>query len=298
MKVGSEAHKVLFCESFLASHRRYEPESLQLPRLDDTALARLRGVPFWDEALSTERKAGVMLAAYAAGTRDPMVREAIALQAHEEARHARLIAHMLAHYGIPYVERPLGDVPADLENAFIGFGYGECFDSFFAFGLHRIVQRAGIVPDALCDLFDPVLQEEARHIVFFVNWIAWTQIREGRGPLRGPHAWLRYAGAMKRRFGALRAGQNAGASTSGFTATGARAIGQDLSPEVFLDACIEENDKRMAGFDESLLRPRFLPATARLALKAMRIVPARHRGVESVPAAPATVEAAGSRARV
>jgi hypothetical protein len=57
MIIGSEAHKKLFCESFIASHRVYKPEHLPFPELDQTALLLLQAVPFWDEALYTERSA-------------------------------------------------------------------------------------------------------------------------------------------------------------------------------------------------------------------------------------------------
>ncbi len=60
MKLGSEQHKELFCRSFIESHLDYEPEQLPWPELDSVALERLRGIPFWKEALITEREAGLM----------------------------------------------------------------------------------------------------------------------------------------------------------------------------------------------------------------------------------------------
>jgi hypothetical protein len=38
MKIGSEAHKELFCRSFMESHQKYEPEQLPWPDLDDASL--------------------------------------------------------------------------------------------------------------------------------------------------------------------------------------------------------------------------------------------------------------------
>lgn len=79
IKIGSQAHKELFCQSFIASHREYEPETLAWPELDTETLDRLRKIPFWDEAFKTERKAGVMINAYAQTVSDPLLQEAIAL---------------------------------------------------------------------------------------------------------------------------------------------------------------------------------------------------------------------------
>ena len=88
-----------------------------------------------------------------------------------------------------------------LARAFIDFGYNECVDSFAGFGIFRLARDARILPEALTSLFVRVLVEEARHIVFFVNWVAWDRYRRGlRGPvLQALPALLSYGSAIWRR---------------------------------------------------------------------------------------------------
>lgn len=288
MKIGSEAHKQLFCGSFMASHLPYEPETLPWPELDSTQIDRIRKIPFWDEALYTERKAGVMLQAYADLVDDPMMREAIALQAKEEARHGRVIEYMINRYGIEVPARPEKPLPADLEPAFIKFGYGECFDSFFAFGLFGIARQTEFIPEALFNIFNTLVDEEARHMVFFVNWIAHKQAIAGRSVWR-PYTSLRqYTGAALRRLDSIQGmgkqSQKSAANKKGFTASGAKAIKVNLSLESFLEMCISENEQRMSVYPAELLRPDFLPAIAGVALNTIKLLPKKKASPVADPA--------------
>lgn len=273
MKIGSEAHKQLFCQTFMESHLKYEPDRLPWPKLERDELERLRGIPFWEEALSTERNAGTMVKAFAETVSDPVIRDAIALQGIEEARHARLIEYMVNLYGIETPKFPPKPIPDRIEEEFIKFGYGECFDSYFAFGLFGIARNSGLFPEQFFAIFDPVIHEEARHIVFFVNWIAYKQVKEGRGAklLRGVNSLRNYTGAFRRRLGSFQ-GSNKG-SGKGFTASGAGAVTGNLTLENFLSTCIQEYDRRMSVFDEQLLRPEFLPSVTKTAYKTFKLLP-------------------------
>ncbi|MEN9217360.1 MAG: hypothetical protein Q6K90_08550, partial [Gloeomargarita sp. HHBFW_bins_162] len=54
MRLGSSAHKELFCRSLLETHRDYDPTTFAWPELDGETLKFLRSIPFWQEALATE----------------------------------------------------------------------------------------------------------------------------------------------------------------------------------------------------------------------------------------------------
>jgi len=273
MKVGSQAHKELFCQSFIDSYQDYEPETLPWPQLDDAALARLRGIPFWQEALRTERQAGVMVSAFAETITDPMIRAAIALQAKEEARHGRLLEFLINHYDVPINEPPAPKAPPNIEQEFIDFGFGECLDSYFAFGMFELARQTNYFPEALFTIFDPILYEEARHIVFFVNWVSYLQVHQGLGfaPLRGAHAGVHYGRAL---LHLAKAFSNAGDGTGeGFTATGAGTFADNLTPARVFSVCLQENEKRMSSFDDRLLQPNLLPKLSAIALRVLNLLP-------------------------
>ncbi len=274
MSIGSEDHKQLFCHSFIDTHRPYDPHQLPWPELNADQLKVLRGIPFWGEALKVETNAGMMVAAFAETVPDPLLREAIALQGREEARHALLLEVMMARYGIE-VERPDVVFPERLEAAFINLGHEECLDSFFAFGFFEIARRAQIFPTELFAMFEAILDEEARHIVFFVNWLTYSQIQRGQGA-----AWWRslrslyyYGRALQRLVGSIQSGDRSG---PGFTANGAAMLGLELTPEIFVNTCLQENQRRVSIMAGELLRPSLMPALFGTAQQVLKLLsPAR-----------------------
>jgi hypothetical protein len=269
MKVGSEEHKQLFCRSFIESHVPYEPAELAWPQLDERSLAFLHAVPVWRSALEVEINAGSMLEAFASTQSDPLIRQALQLQGYEEARHGRMLRTLFDLYDIGVL-----DVNASAQSskaAFISFGYDECLDSFFGFGIFRIAKEAHVVADSLINLFARVLIEEARHIVFFVNWIAYDRVRRGVGaPLL--QALPTAHGYVQALLKTIRRGKSANAEERGMGA--ALDVFAGLTLERFLRTCLEENDRYMAAFDDRLLRPRVVPALVRGAL---RLLPRRAR---------------------
>ena len=272
MRIGSEEHKEIFCRHFMQTYQDYDPKTLPWPDLDEAALQRLRSVPFWQEVFYTERRAGAIVKAFTKTVADPVLKEAIALQGEEEARHAELIRAMIERYGIEAEELPLETLPADIETAFKDFGFGECVDSFLGFGVFKIARQSGFLPESMFAIFETLMYEETRHIVFFVNWMAYNQARRGflaRAVL--PFVSLRYyVRAFKRMIGVARRGAEKNDGKE-FAATQASVFLDDFTFRRFLEDCYAENRRRMAAFDGEILRPSFLPQLAETALAALRL---------------------------
>jgi hypothetical protein len=268
---GSEAHKALFCRTLLDTFNPYKPAILDWPVLDADSRGRLVSLPIWDIAVQTEGRARLNVASYAAVTRDALLREAIELNAFEEGRHKSVLANMVAAYGIELAPEPQYPAPRDPEWAFMLTGYSECIDSFFAFGLFEAARRSGFFPPALVDTFEPVMQEEARHILFFVNWAAWH--RRTMPWWRRPWFELKVLGIwMVLVWERLAIARNVdhGVQDNNFTVTGAKSVSADVSPADLVELCLAENHRRMAVYDQRLLRPAAVPALARLASRLLR----------------------------
>ncbi len=272
IRVGSEPHKELFCRQFVETHQLYDPATLPWPDLDEAQLGRLRSVPFWQEVYHTERRAGAIVAAFTPMVRDPLVRDAVALEGMEETRHAELIRVMIDRYGLDATEQPLESMPADVETAFIDFGFGECMDSFLGFGAFKTARQSEFLPEAMFQIFDVLMYEETRHIVFFINYMAWREVQRGRGlaPLRAlTSAWY-YARAMNRLLGMVRRGKDTNDGKD-FAITEANMFLEGFSFRQFVEDCYRENARRMSEFDPALLQPRLLPAIADMAVAGLRL---------------------------
>jgi hypothetical protein len=269
--LGSDAHKRLFCRTLLDTFNPYKPAVIDWPELDSQARERLVSLPIWDIAVQTEGRARLNVASYAAVVRDPLLREAIELNAFEEGRHKNVLANLVTAYGIALAPEPEYVRPRDPEWAFMVTGYSECIDSFFAFGLFQSAKRSGFFPPELVDTFEPVMQEEARHILFFVNWAAWHRrtMPLWRRPwfeLKVLAVWLLL---IWERIGIARNVGN-GVQDNNFTVTGAKTVGEDISVGGLIDLCLAENQRRMSAYDQRLPRPRVVPTLARLARRLLR----------------------------
>ncbi len=272
MKIGSPAHKDLFCREFEATYTEFDPETLPWPELTESELERLRSVPFWQEVLHTERRAGVIVKAFAETIDDPEVRRAVDLQGLEETRHAALLRTMIRRYGLPAEEAPLEPITTDPLTAFKDFGFGECLDSFLGFGAFKIARQSQFMPESMFRIFDILMYEETRHIVFFINWMAWEQARRGRGAwvLRAMTSLRFYGRAIGRLLGTVRRGQQVNDGKD-FSATQASVFLDDFTFRKFLTDCYAENSRRMADLDPELLKPSLLPKLADIALISLRL---------------------------
>ncbi|MBV8935533.1 MAG: ferritin-like domain-containing protein [Alphaproteobacteria bacterium] len=276
---GSEAHKTAFCRMLLDTHNPYKPSIIDWPVLDEESRERLVSLPIWDIAVQTEGKARQRVLSYAAVIEDPLLRRAVELDGFEEGRHKEVLANLVEAYGISLAPEPEYRRPRDPEWAFMVTGFSECIDSFFAFGLFALAKRSGFFPSALVDTFEPVMQEEGRHILFFVNWIGWHKRNLSwlRRPLFGAKVLAVWILLVWERIGIARGVGNtaeasgAAAQDNNFTLTGSKALGAvDLSPAALIDICLEENERRLSGYDFRLLRPHFVPRLVRFVRRFMR----------------------------
>jgi len=275
---GSDAHRQTVCRMFRDTFNPYRPAVLDWPQLMPEVRDRIVALPIWDIAVQTEGKARLRMAAYASTLRDPDMRDALALNAWEEHRHKEVLGRMVAAYGIALAPEAPPAMPTDPEWAYLVTGYSECIDSFFAFGLFELAQRSGLFPQALVDTFEPVMQEECRHILLFANWAGWHRARLSRWQrlrfeckVAGVWAFL-----IWERIGLARSvdgGPAAAAQDNNFTLNGAQSVsGDGVDLPALLALCLAENARRFAGYDERLLRPETVPRLVRLALRLLRLL--------------------------
>ena len=134
-----------------------------------------------------------------------------------------------------------------------------------------------------------LLHEETRHIVFFINWMAWEQARRGRGA-----AWLRAAVAARLLHARDRPPARHRPSwpqrrmaDKDFSATQASIFLDGFTLRGLVEECCAEHARRMREFDPELLQPRFLPRLAgdraRRLAAAPRTVIRERRDVKLVP---------------
>jgi hypothetical protein len=273
IRLGSDDHLRLFCLELLETHDPYRPAVIDWPKLDDVTRNRIVSLPIWDVAVQTEGRAGMNVKTFGVRLAAGLLKEAVDMNAFEESRHKVVLANMVAFYGIQLEPEPEYRTPNDPEWAFMVTGYSECIDSFFGFGLFDLAKQSGFFPAELVDTFEPVMREEGRHILFFVNWVAWW--RRNMPWWRRPWFELKvlavWAFLIWERIGI--AGQmesSEKAQDNNFTLNGSKELGVEVTFGELARICIAENDRRLAPYDTRLIRPVFVPNMMRLALRFMK----------------------------
>ena len=119
-------------------------------------------------------------------------------------------------------------------------------------------------------MFEPVVQEEARHILFFVNWVAWNFASKSLLPC----LWFRarcMAALIAAGFSRLSlvGAADHGKSDANFVVAGGETLTVGLTPRRLLEVALDEDAKRMTEYDPRLPRPRIMPFLAKLVLKFM-----------------------------
>jgi len=270
IKWGSREHLTLLSRTLLDTHDPYRPAVIDWPRLDGETRERIVSLPIWDIAVATEGRAGMNVKTYAERVSDRLLRAAVEMNAFEESRHKVVLSNMVQAYGISLAPEPEYKRPRDPEFAFMRTGYSECIDSFFGFGLFKLARDSGFFPEELVETFEPVMREEGRHILFFVNWIAWWRrnMPWWRRPLFEAKVLIVWLFLIGERIGLARGmGDNSKAQENNFTLNGSKELGVEVTFPKLARICLAENDRRLSVYDPRLKRPRFVPAMIRLALK-------------------------------
>lgn len=270
VRLGSAEHLTLFSRMLLDTHDPYRPAIIDWPELDPEVRDKIVSLPIWDMAVQTEGRTGMFVKTFSETIREPLLKSAVEMDAFEERRHKLVLATMVHAYGIQLQPEPDYKKPKDAEWAFMRSGYSECIDSFFGFGLFKLAKDTGFFPAELIDTFEPVMREEGRHILFFVNWAAWW--RRNMPWWRRPYfeakvvlVWLFLI--WERIDMAKGMGESSKAQENNFTLNGSKELGVEVTFLELAAICLSENDRRLEQYDPRLIRPHFVPGVIRLILK-------------------------------
>lgn len=276
---GSDVQKRAAREMFDATFNPYKPSVIDWPVLDEATRERIISLPIWDIAVQTEGKARLRMLSYADSIDEPDWKHAVARNGWEEGRHKEVLHNMVGFYGIELEPEPPYLEPRDPEWAYMVTGYSECIDSFFAFGLFEVARRSGLFPPELIDTFEPVMQEECRHILLFANWVAWQRrqlspLARIRFELKVAAVWIFLGWERVNLSRGLTGGDDASPAKpvdNNFTVTGSKAVTDvEIAIPELMALCLEQNDLRFRGYDERLLRPTTMPTLTRAALAVIR----------------------------
>ena len=270
MRNGSVEHRDLVCREFINGFKSYDVSDLQWPELDRVSAGRIRAMPFWNDALRAEQIAADRARRMAEAETDHAVREALALLTFEKGRAAGLIESLMQRYGIK-IQRFRGERCRRPEWGYMRNGFTELYDMLLAFGLFRLGAQAQYLPATLIAIFEDLMAEEARHVIFFHNW---TLLRMRRAPFHQRPLVMVYrvAALSLSTLSRLQTGMRLALNRPSTEPADhfvmwapSQLLGNAVSFRRFVEIGVGEFERRMAAFDSSLPRPWLAPAMLRLA---------------------------------
>ncbi len=114
-------------------------------------------------------------------------------------------------------------------------------DSFLGFGVFKIAMQSEFLPAEMFQIFETLMYEETRHIVFFVNWMAYNEAQKGAfARLMQPLTDFRYyMRALGRMIGTAKRGKELNDGKE-FSATQASVFLDGFTFRRFLEDCYSE----------------------------------------------------------
>jgi hypothetical protein len=257
IKIGSYDSKKQFCQSFAEGYNS-ETDPILWPSLDSSTLALLQRITLWGRLHQSKHYAGQLVSAFAATLSDSMIKEAIALQGQQEQRHFQIVESFIQTYGIPAPPLQTSALPGDLETAYIDLGFQESLDLLLGFGFYGLATDTNALPEELLQIFDRLLNEEARHTVFFINWFAYHQTKLGKSwnELRGAAPLWQQRGELLKLL--MSFGKDDDEDNILFLLFG-RSQPEGVTAERFLTLCLREHKLRMSQFTTAGLQPQLAP---------------------------------------
>jgi hypothetical protein len=179
------------CGEFERTFPSYEVKDIVWPVLLPDELARLRGMPFWGEALETELIASqcIQLMVETEAIRSCATRSRC--RTYEESRHAELFASLMKHYAIAVPDLD-GYTPRDPEWVSCGWEW-RGVRYLFAFGLFKLAAELAAFRTRIRRYLKKLISEEAPHHFLFQLCDAWSR---QRGPHYQPWFSIRRAAAL------------------------------------------------------------------------------------------------------
>ena len=123
-------------------------------------------------------------------------------------------------------------------------------------GFLEISKRTNDYPIELIEVMEPIVQEEARHILFIQNWLLYQRYKRPY-MLQGIHFLMTMWSFVSAGWSRLMELKNLGGSA--FTMQARKQEDSSMSLKEFIRLCQKENNRRLGQYDSRLARPKIIP---------------------------------------
>jgi hypothetical protein len=176
LQVGSYQHQKIFCQ-LLTENSDFA--SLNVPSLDELTQKRLGELQFWPVLYGQLQRSSAIAQLFCQSIKGTLIREAIAHLAQEKKAIAEAIRTLCRENQLSDFSFDETEISTAGESDFKAISHQDNMGLFWLSGLYALAIQEQYLQADVLNVFDQLLTIQARHSLFFINWLAFeSQVKQ------------------------------------------------------------------------------------------------------------------------
>lgn len=277
-QVGSYQHKKIFCQLLTESS---DSTSLNVPPLDALTQKRLGELQIWPVLYGQLQRSHAVAQLFSQSVKGTLLQEAIAHLAQDKKAIAQAIRTLCQENQLSDSGFNDAEISTAGDSDFKAISHQDNMGLFWLSGLYELAIQEQYLQADVLNLFDQLLTIQARHSLFFINWLAFeSQVKQKpEFELLGLRSFFSMKGMWVETFTKLNRSDYD--DTLPINPTESDYFLGKWNYSDFVLACASNYQGRFMGSDVRLVQPKALLQAAKLVRSLLGFWPQRVKAMKA-----------------